>query len=343
MARRPVTLQDIAAKAGVSVMTVSRALHHHPNLSPDTRARILETTARLGYRPNPLISALMRYRRTGRLLPRQWVLGFVTAFDTRGGSTQSPLHRQFYDGAAACADQQGYRLEEFWLREPRMTAQRLSQILRTRNVPGLLIAPLPVPLGHLRLDWDEFSAVALGYSLAWPPLHRVVDQQFHSVRLALHHLHRLGYRRPGLALRASLDQGAHHHWTGAFLVDQRARKPSERVPLLVEPDGEWKQPVFERWFERSRPDVVLGLQEEILEWIQGMGWRVPQEAGFVHLNCPDTSGRYAGIYHNGLEVGAAAVDFLVDMIHRNERGIPPVPKWLLVEGAWQNGATVKTP
>ena len=72
-----------------------------------------------------------------------------------------------------------------------------------------------------------------------------------------------------------------------------------------------------------------------------MGLKVPQEAGFVHLNCPDTTRRYAGIYHNGPAVGAAAVDFLVDMIHRNERGIPNPPKWVLVEGNWQNGDTLK--
>jgi hypothetical protein len=34
------------------------------------------------------------------------------------------------------------------------------------------------------------------------------------------------------------------------------------------------------------------------------------------------------------------VDFLVDMIHRNERGIPETPRWVLVEGTWQNGATL---
>jgi DNA-binding LacI/PurR family transcriptional regulator len=284
-----------------------------------------------------MVSALMRSRRASRSMPREWVLGFITGFSTRDGWRQSPLHVDFYEGAAQEANRRGYRLEEFWLREPRMTGQRLSQILHTRNIPGLLIAPLPVPLGHLRLDWDKFSAVALGYSLAWPPLHRAVDQQFQSVRLALHETRRHGYRRPGLALRASLDQSAHHHWAGAFLVDQRSRKPSQRVPLFMVPDREWEHSAFQDWFRKNHPDVILSPHEEVLEWIQRMELSVPRDVGFVHLSCPDNSGRFAGVYHHGRAVGSAAVDFLVDMIHRNERGIPETPRWVLVEGTWQNG------
>src|SRR5262249_23528875 len=157
-------------------------------------------------------------------------------FATRDGWRASRLNQEFYEGAVASADRQGYHLEEFWIREPRMSAERLSKIMYTRNVPGLLIAPLPVPNGHLRLAWGKVSLVALGYSLAWPPVNRVVDQQFHSIRLALHRLRKLGYTRPGLALRASLNQSVHHHWAGGMLADQHARPPSQRVPLFVVPD-----------------------------------------------------------------------------------------------------------
>jgi LacI family transcriptional regulator len=45
-------IKDIAGAAGVSIGTVDRALHDKPGISPATRARVLETAARLGYRPN---------------------------------------------------------------------------------------------------------------------------------------------------------------------------------------------------------------------------------------------------------------------------------------------------
>ena len=39
-------------------------------------------------------------------------------------------------------------------------------------------------------------------------------------------------------------------------------------------------------------------------------------------------------------MGAAAADFLVAMLHRNERGIPELPHTILVEGTWIDGKTL---
>ena len=47
-----------------------------------------------------------------------------------------------------------------------------------------------------------------------------------------------------------------------------------------------------------------------------------------------------GFTRNGPTVGAVAVDFLVGMIQRNDPGIPGLPHSILVEGTWQDGATL---
>jgi len=58
-----VTLATIAAELGVSRMTVSNAYNHPDQLSPDLRAKVLETAKRLGYPgPNPLAATLSRGR-----------------------------------------------------------------------------------------------------------------------------------------------------------------------------------------------------------------------------------------------------------------------------------------
>src|SRR5262245_25269494 len=58
----PTTLADIAKALGVSKMTVSRAINDHPEISPDTRARILEAAQRMNYRPNQFARALTTNR-----------------------------------------------------------------------------------------------------------------------------------------------------------------------------------------------------------------------------------------------------------------------------------------
>jgi DNA-binding LacI/PurR family transcriptional regulator len=61
--RAGVTLATIAAELGVSRMTVSNAYNHPDQLSPELRARVLETAQRLGYAgPNPLAATLSRGR-----------------------------------------------------------------------------------------------------------------------------------------------------------------------------------------------------------------------------------------------------------------------------------------
>jgi DNA-binding LacI/PurR family transcriptional regulator len=56
---RPLVMADVAARAGVSHQTVSRVINGHPNVAPQTRARVELAIAELGYRPNIAARALV--------------------------------------------------------------------------------------------------------------------------------------------------------------------------------------------------------------------------------------------------------------------------------------------
>jgi LacI family transcriptional regulator len=58
----PTTLEDIARALNVSKMTVSRAINDHPEISRETRARILATAQKMNYRPNQFARALSTNR-----------------------------------------------------------------------------------------------------------------------------------------------------------------------------------------------------------------------------------------------------------------------------------------
>ena len=60
--RTVVRLKDIAADLGVSMVTVSRALRNFPDISMETKNRILERARELNYRPNLMARSLV----TGR-------------------------------------------------------------------------------------------------------------------------------------------------------------------------------------------------------------------------------------------------------------------------------------
>ncbi len=64
--RKLPTIQDVAKKAGVGAITVSRVINHSGYISPETRARVEQAIAELGYVPNTLARSL-RSRRTNTL------------------------------------------------------------------------------------------------------------------------------------------------------------------------------------------------------------------------------------------------------------------------------------
>ena len=49
---RPLSMADVAARAGVSHQTVSRVVNGHPSVAAHTRERVEQAIAELGYRPN---------------------------------------------------------------------------------------------------------------------------------------------------------------------------------------------------------------------------------------------------------------------------------------------------
>lgn len=47
-----ITIKDVAAKCGVGVSTVSRAINNHPDINPETKEKIMNTIKEYGYVPN---------------------------------------------------------------------------------------------------------------------------------------------------------------------------------------------------------------------------------------------------------------------------------------------------
>ena len=81
---QPATLQDVADKAGVHRSTVSLALRNNARISAEVRERVQRIARELDYRTNPLVTALMRSRRTHQAA-KHVVLAYVTNHPTRYG------------------------------------------------------------------------------------------------------------------------------------------------------------------------------------------------------------------------------------------------------------------
>jgi LacI family transcriptional regulator len=334
-----VTLQDVAERAGVHRSTVALALRDHPRIPEDTRRRIRALADKLGYRQNPLVAALMRARRSGRGV-RHVTIAFVTNYPTRHG--WRPEHHQrpdFFPGAVARGLELGYKLEPFWLAEPGMNPSRFGEILATRGIHGLILGRLPPGQHAVELPWARFSSVALGMTLRSPRLHRVTENHFDTAWQAMQQCLARGYRRIGFAFTEANDSPfVGDRWIGAFLQQQLKLPARDRLPLC--PGSPATPEEFARWFERHQPDALLvNHAPPTHEWLQRLGKSVPRDVGLVELEDHPEHGS-AGVYYDPAKVGALAVEMLVGLMQRNEKGVPQDQHEVLLSGEWREGKTL---
>lgn len=61
-----VSIKDVAREAGVAISTVSKVLNNYPNVSENTRKKVMDVVDRLGFVPNA-VAASLSSKRTGRV------------------------------------------------------------------------------------------------------------------------------------------------------------------------------------------------------------------------------------------------------------------------------------
>jgi len=80
---------------------------------------------------------------------------------------------------------------------------------------------------------------------------------------------------------------------------------------------------------------------QIPTFLKQMKLSVPKDVGLAHHHVRTGDAVSSGIDENGRKIGAAALDYLVAMLNRQEFGVPDTPQHLLVEGRWVPGKTVR--
>jgi DNA-binding LacI/PurR family transcriptional regulator len=186
-----VTILDVALAAKTSPSTVSNLLNGRVNrMHPDTRARIEQAIAQLGYRP----SQAARQLRTGRTP----VLGLIIP------SVANPFWGSFAQRVEETARVRGYQvLLGTGERDPAWEHQ-YAKALWSQGVRGIIFGSSPPSLSHvLSLVRDGLCVVAFDRAghLGDPVDRQIIDSvsidNIAAAHLATNHLLELGHRRIG--------------------------------------------------------------------------------------------------------------------------------------------------
>ncbi|HWL54032.1 MAG TPA: LacI family DNA-binding transcriptional regulator [Chthoniobacteraceae bacterium] len=328
------TIREVAAQAGVSPMTVSYALRGHPRISTETTRRVREIAERMRYRPHPLVSALTAEIRSRHKVKAPPVIGYVTAYAKRSNWMANPIHRGYFEGSRSRCEELGFDFQLYELTQYGMSGERLSRAMAYAGVCGIVLGPVPSLNTRLDLRWEQFSCIAMGYSLARPALHRATINHLQSIQHVFEKLMALGYTRIASVTTPARSRRVNHAFAAGFDAIQRSVPRLVRIPALYRIPR--RPEIFISWLQKHRAEVLIA-PEEARTLLEKAGWRIPEDLHFVTLSHRQENPQYAGLDQNPFATGEAAADFLVQQIYQNRRGIPKLPSTLMVNGSWVDG------
>src|SRR3954463_377988 len=128
MAASPVTIKDVARQAGVSPMTVSRVINRSSSVRGETRSRVEQAIAELGYIPSRLARGLSA-QRTG-------TLALIVP------DVANPFFTLIVRGSEDVARRAGYRLLLCDTRADLDLEREVIDEMIAHRVEGILIAPV---------------------------------------------------------------------------------------------------------------------------------------------------------------------------------------------------------
>lgn len=332
------TLRTLAKMLGLSRTTVSDALRGSPRVRADTIERVKAAAESVGYHRNPLTGTVMSLLRRSSGQEFRGVIGAIEIVPPNRTIHASHYTEALMSGINRRAADLGFKVEKFDIGPQGMTMRRLDTILQARGIKALVLLPAMGFPDFSALDWTRFTAVYTDYFIDQPPLHCVCSDHYRSMVALLQELHRRGYRRPGLFMDVPLDERLQYRWEGAFMALQSYLPGVETVPPLRV--RETTRGAFMAWFNKNRPDVVIGHEAEGLKWLRAAGHRVPEDVGFVCLNSLRATPDCAALDFQADQLGYRAAELVTAQLLHNEMGGSTQPSLTTIPAKWVEGKTL---
>jgi LacI family transcriptional regulator len=332
------TIRELARACRVSTATVSLALNGHPRIPAATRERIARRAADLGYRTNPMVAALLSHVRQQKPSAFREVIGVLTT-EPLAPARRQPFHREVARGLRERAALLGYGVDSFRL-DDSLRAERLSRVLRSRGIRGLVVDGSCMGGNWPQLDWNELAGVVLAESETEHGLRRVAPDRYHNMEQLLAELDRRGYRRIGYYNHDEFEARVRGHWVAAYLRHQMPLPPERRVAPEMAVD--WAPERLVTWVRQARPDAVICTHDMAVAWLRSAGVRVPEDVGVALPNWrAQRANDLAGIDQCPGDIGAAALDVVTSQLTRNEPGRQERPRITLISGIFRDGRTLR--
>jgi DNA-binding LacI/PurR family transcriptional regulator len=266
--RRPPTIRDVAAAAGVSTAAVSKYINGQQRFSPEVEGRIRDAIAALGYRQNPLARSMV----TGETR----TVGFAVL------NISNPYYIALAKGAHTVAAAAGYTQIVVDAQQDKQADPRILEALSWR-VDGILVS---ARLPYEAIDWlarQGKPVIVFGHS-AHPGVPSVSADPHRTAYIMGRHLIEIGRKRIAYVGDPNARWNAERF--GGFreaLAEAGLEPIVHAAPAATLEGGEAVGAEVLR--DAARPDAVVGANDLIalglLRAAHALGVRVPDDVAFA--------------------------------------------------------------
>ncbi len=236
------SIRKIAKQAGVSPATASRALKLHPDVSPETRRRVVQAANSVGYTthtPGPSDSAVGVWVDSHRHLALYdclWLNGVRRALH------EAKLDVRFVDATRDKAADESY-----------------TAFFRRRGVKAVVMPPGSNERRVCESVVEEgFPSIVIGEHFGESPLHYACCDSSDASRRAVQHLIELGHRRIAIALPPFSDHDHEARYRGyAAGLEANGLPMDESLVVRVSPALEGGYAALNDLLSRREPPTAI--------------------------------------------------------------------------------------
>jgi LacI family transcriptional regulator len=270
-----VTMKDVARLSGVSSMTVSRVINGGERVSPQTRQKVEQAIAELGYVPSRVARGLIRQK--------THTLALIVP------DVANPFFTLIVRGAEDVARRADYRIILCDTRADLTIERDVIEEMIAHRVEGIAIAPVSDrSRSHLRrLTKYGVPFVLIDRTVPGVDCDVVVGDSAGGARRLLEHLIGLGHRRIGLIVESDEVSTARDRREGyeqALRAADLPVDPTLIVRATVDPDGGFDG--MRRLLELEQPPTAVFTVNNLvalgaIEAVRAQGLEVPDDIALV--------------------------------------------------------------
>lgn len=323
-----VTLADVAGHVGVSARTVSRVVNDEGGCTPETRDRILDAIAELGYRPNLMARGLIRRRSD--------TIGLVAA------EMLDPFFPEIAEGVRAAAASIGRTIFLVSTDSDRVRQHRALTSLLGHGVDGVIVFPARDSHGDLiRFAADGLPIVVVNDEIEAPGIAVVTAEIQNGATLAVDHLVRHGRTRVAMLIdRSAKREERPSRRELGYRASLQKSGTATSPDLIIEVDNSiagGRAGAEELLRHERRPDAIFAYNDVIaigaLQHLITHGVSVPDDVAVVGFDditmCEGVTPRLTSVRIDRDLLGRTAVEALQALA--DARGDHIAPRRLGVE------------